>query len=206
LDIGAHTGAWSQELLQLSPDSRVYAIEPHPLTYSRLKENLKGVPQCQVFQLAISDHIATIKLFDQPGDGSEIATLHPKVLSGLHAVSESISVTSFEVAAETLDHFTERLGIEQIDLLKIDTEGHELSVLRGATRLLRESRIKTIQFEFNEMNVMSKVHFADFFEILRDFSLSRILPYGEIPLRTAPFWTEVYSFQNVVARRNSPKH
>lgn len=50
-----------------------------------------------------------------------------------------------------LDQEAARLGIERIDLIKIDVEGYESKVLAGATRLLRERRIGAILCEFNEM-------------------------------------------------------
>jgi hypothetical protein len=54
------------------------------------------------------------------------------------------------VAVLTLDEETERLGIDRIDMIKIDVEGYEPKVLAGARRLLREGRIRAILCEFNE--------------------------------------------------------
>jgi len=53
--------------------------------------------------------------------------------------------TTVEVKTDTLDNYCEENGIKEIDLLKIDTEGHDLKVLLGASRML--PHIKYIQFE-----------------------------------------------------------
>jgi hypothetical protein len=56
-----------------------------------------------------------------------------------------------EVKTGTLDAEAERLGLERVDLIKIDVEGHEPKVLAGAQRLLRERRIGAVLCEFNEI-------------------------------------------------------
>src|SRR3954468_16629026 len=54
------------------------------------------------------------------------------------------------VPGTRLDPEATRLGLDHIDLLKIDAEGYDLHVLRGAQRLLKEQRIDVIQFEYGE--------------------------------------------------------
>jgi len=55
------------------------------------------------------------------------------------------------VECETLDAFCSRLGVNRIDILKIDTEGHEMAVLRGASQMLSMHRVQFIYVEFNTM-------------------------------------------------------
>ena len=61
-----------------------------------------------------------------------------------HLASEeelSSSAVSTSVSTEPLDRFCERQNIDRIDLLKIDTEGHDLSVLQGARKMLADRKI-----------------------------------------------------------------
>ena len=68
-----------------------------------------------------------------------------------------------------------------IDLLKIDTEGNEFNVLKGAKKLFEFNKIKAIHFEFNQMNIVSKSSFKDFWDLLNEnFIFYRILPRGRL--------------------------
>lgn len=59
--------------------------------------------------------------------------------------------TPTTVSALTLDSFCVSAGVNRVDVLKIDTEGHDLEVLQGAHRLLCERRIRFVYFEFNDI-------------------------------------------------------
>ena len=92
-----------------------------------------------------------------------------------------------------------RERIDIIDFLKVDTEGHELAVLQGASSLIEDGRIGCIHFEFNEMNIVSRVFFLDFRELLHNYKLYRLLPNGLLPLGDSPLETELFAYQNIVA-------
>ena len=84
--------------------------------------------------------------------------------------------------------------------MKIDVEGNELSVLQGAKRLIEEGKIKIIQFEFNWINVYSKVFMEDFRELLKDYDLYRLLPRGLLKIDfSKKTYYEIYNFQNILA-------
>lgn len=86
-------------------------------------------------------------------------------------------------------------------MLKIDTEGNEFKVLLGCLEALKEKRINAIHIEFNEMNIVSKVSFKDFWDLLSDYNFYRILPGGGLlPIKNySPIMCEIYAFQNIVA-------
>ena len=101
----------------------------------------------------------------------------------------------------TLDKLLSDKNIIEIDLLKIDTEGNEYNVLLGVKSFLKKRKIKAIHLEFNEMNIISKSTFKDFWDLLLDYKFYRILPGGELlPIKNyIPLMTEIYAFQNIVA-------
>jgi hypothetical protein len=84
------------------------------------------------------------------------------------------------VALTTLDQFCVDEDIEHIHLLKLDAEGHELAILRGASHELRSRTIDAIQFEFGGCNLDSRTYIRDFRDILEmhDYRLYRILSDG----------------------------
>ena len=95
-------------------------------------------------------------------------------------------------------------GVDKIDLLKIDVEGFELQVLLGAQRMLSEGRIDAIQFEFTQLNVVSRVFVDDFFRLLgTGYTLHRLLPHGLMPMIDKNHWSnEQFGYQNLFASRS----
>ena len=108
--------------------------------------------------------------------------------------------SSWDISVTTLDAFVAERGIERIDLLKVDVEGGELEVLRGATDTLQRKMINAIHFEFNETNVVSRVFMKDFYEMLPDYDFYRMLPDGLVPMGIYyPIIAEIFAYQNIAA-------
>ena len=196
-DVGANKGRYSQSVRTVYPNSKVYAFEPHPTTFQVLKvvaEKYNFVP----LNLGCSDVAGTFELYDysQESNGSEHASLYRDVIEQTHKAPAK----SWQIALTTVDDFVEQHNINKIDLLKIDTEGNEFRVLRGAQALINAGRITNIHFEFNEMNVISRVFFKDFYEELPQYAFYRMLPDGVVPLKSYdPLSQEIFAFQNIVA-------
>lgn len=112
---------------------------------------------------------------------------------------------SHTVEISTLDKFCSENGINHIDLLKIDVEGNELDCLEGSRRMLAEGRINVVQFEFNEMNLVSGSTFKKFWDVLGGYSFGRLLPDGTVsPFKKYSALTcELYAFQNIIACKDS---
>jgi hypothetical protein len=120
--------------------------------------------------------------------------MYREVITGIHGQA----AITHQITLRTLDDLAQDLQLSRIDLLKIDTEGHELEVLRGARRLLSDGLIRVLHIEFNEMNVVSRVFFRDFRELLPHHRPYRMLPSGMIPVPASPLKSELFAFQNVV--------
>lgn len=197
-DVGANEGAYALGLLAAKPEIRVYCFEPHPVTYAKLLLNVSAT-SAKCFNIALSDQIGNLSFYDyKDADGSEHASMYEDVISKIHK-KESHEI---KVKALTLDSFLVENDISEIDLLKIDTEGNEYSVLKGSVDSLQQKRIKIIHFEFNEMNVISRSFFRDFENLLVNFELFRLLPQGLLPLNgKSPVFVEIFAYQNIVAIR-----
>lgn len=128
------------------------------------------------------------------------ATLYNTVLTDLHHRTD---VHSHSVQLTTIDAFCIQENISSIDFLKIDTEGHELSVLDGAKEMIGNGAVTVVQFKFNEMNIVSRVFLKDFFELLDDYNIYRIDKKGLLPLFPYSSNNEIFKFQNIVAIRQS---
>ena len=103
---------------------------------------------------------------------------------------------------KTLDGFCAEHDIQEIGYLKIDVEGHELSVLRGAQGMLSKKRVRFVQFEFGEANIDSRTFMRDFFELLgADFEFYRIVSDGLYKVSTYHSNLEVFATINYLAVR-----
>jgi hypothetical protein len=113
------------------------------------------------------------------------------------AIETKISIT-------TLDSIVEKYNIEQISLLKIDTEGNELSVIKGAAKTIAASKINYIQIEFNEMNVISHTFLRDFIRLLPNYKFYRLLPTEMLEIKEyTPLYHELFAFQNIIAVKDN---
>ena len=196
-DVGANSGDWAAMVARLAPTSEIHAFEPQARLAEQLFARLPGVT---VNSVAVGDQAGSLTLYDYADrPGSQHASLVPGVIDRVHRATPQEST----VPVTTLDIYCAERGVASIDLLKIDVEGFELNVLRGAERLLREGRVSAIQFEFNEMNVVGRTFVADFMNLLkRDYQFHRALPHGLLALGEGNHWfNEQFIFQNIIATR-----
>ena len=63
-----------------------------------------------------------------------------------------------------------------MDLLKVDFEGNEVAVLDGASKIFKEHMFRSVTFEFDEMNTVSRVFLRDILDKLNGYQVSRLLP------------------------------
>jgi len=199
-DIGANVGNYSLTLLSSFPGAVIHAFEPHPINYLRLKERL-SYENVVTHNVALGERSGKSILYDRlDSDGSLHASLHEAVISEIH----KSQVTMHQIELERLDYFAEKEGILHIDFMKVDTEGNELAVLQGASKMIERGNIGFIHFEFNEMNIISRVFLRDFRKILKNYELFRVLPDGLLPLRKNPkareyVEEELFAYQNIFA-------
>jgi len=199
LDVGANAGDYARHVRSLAPEASIVAFEPHPRTFGRLRRTAE-THRFEAINMAVSDTAGTVTLYDFPDtDGSTQASLDPGVIM-LHGGRAPVS---HQVECTTLDAFAEARGIETVHLLKIDTEGFDLNVLKGARRLLAERRIKLIHFEFIGSNVVRRVCMRDFFEVFEEggYGIARICLNGMLlPLGAySPKFHEIFVRHNLVA-------
>ncbi|MVT10608.1 FkbM family methyltransferase [Chitinophaga tropicalis] len=199
LDVGANVGHYSVMLRQKNIHLPIYAFEPHPVAYSKLEKAASAHSFVAVPRGAGNRPERTV-IYDYAGNtGSEHASMYREVISGFRD-SEVAEVT---IDITTIDEFIEEKGITEVALLKIDTEGHELNVLKGAATSIANGLINVVQIEFNEMNVISRTFFKDIIDILPGYRFYRLLPDGlkEMGKYNAAAF-EIFAFQNIVAIRD----
>jgi FkbM family methyltransferase len=197
IDVGANVGHYSGAVLDLASHAHVYAFEPHPLTFETLAANL--AKKAEALNFGCGSLKGKANLYDyRQSDGSTHATLHREVFEKIYRSR----VISHEVNVIRLDDFIKQRKIKRVDLLKIDTEGNELEVLKGVKKSLERGIIDVIHFEFNSINVVSRSFLKDFIELLPDCVMARLLPDGPVVLGNyTPVTHEIFAYQNLIAVR-----
>lgn len=197
IDVGANVGGYSKLLRSLNSSAIIHAFEPHPKTFSVLLKEFGDTEGIYLNNSAVGHEPGVLTLYDYSvNDGSEHASLYKEVIESIH----KSDVIEHRVQVVTVSEYCDLVGIDHIDLLKIDTEGHELAVILGAAPIISERRVRIIHFEFNEMNVISRTFLRDFISALPNYKLYRLLPGGMLSLMgCSAFHSEIFAYQNIVA-------
>lgn len=141
VDVGANIGVFTIPLAkQVGTDGRVLAIEPSPRIFPYLRDNVQmnrlgnvRLQNCAAYHCDQSEVPFYESPQDQFGMGSLGAQFHEQPVA---------------VPAQTLDSLLEKEGLHHVDLLKVDVEGYEQSVFKGAQRLLSAPDAPILLFEF----------------------------------------------------------
>ena len=141
-DVGANVGNWSAEMLDPPDgiDRRGILFEPAAYAVEKLRARCGGRRGVEIVQAAVSDAVGEATFFEG-SDGSE--------QSSLLARDGDCGTRARTVRVTTIDREMEQRGIRRLGLLKIDTEGYDLHVLRGAAGMLAAQRVGVVQFEYN---------------------------------------------------------
>lgn len=203
-DVGANNGEVSVELSRTFPHAEIWSFEPNPVTFRALVEKPKsGNIKCQRVGMGskVGKAVLHCYLNDQQ---SGHATMYPDVfeLYQNYGIKGADKLTKFEFPIATIDSVCEQNSIREISFLKIDVEGHELEVLKGAHRILSYGGVGVIQFEVTDCNVVSRVFLKDFYDLLPGYKFFRLNTFGLVPLGTYMARHEIFQFQNIVALRN----
>lgn len=177
-DVGANVGGWASVVLGVCGDrADVHCFEPAPDSFAELEQRYRNVPRVHTWNLGLSDRGGHAHLFAD----SRVSTVASLYAGSLETAGRR-PATKTTVSLATLDQFCESESIARIDLLKIDVEGAELAVLRGAQRLLEQRRIRFVQFEFGYPAIHAGTHIRSFYDVLPEFDMYRVAPRGLIAL------------------------
>ena len=130
-DVGANRGEYTYVLEKIVGSANTYAIEPLPQLSSQLE---RLFPKAHVLKLALSDAVGALRLKTPVINGSALWTRSTLE----HFVEEGETGAVFEqVAVLPLDLLCQRMHVREVRFIKIDVEGHEMRVLRGAVNILK---------------------------------------------------------------------
>ena len=184
IDIGANIGEYTERILLNSPKARIVSFEPNPEAASSIKKS----PRVNVEVMAVGEKKGSLAININTDDSTQSSSYrknaHTKVI---------------KLPQTSLDSYIKDNNLKHIDFIKIDTEGHELSVLKGAKKILKNRQADYIQFEYGGTYKDAHTTLAMVYSLLdKDYVIGHILPQGIIIL---PYSNalETYRYSNWLA-------
>ncbi len=190
-DVGANIGSWTTDVLKIFPKhSNVYAFEVIPNTYDLLKA--MECDRVKTFCLGLSSETKSSQIFSY-SNSHELASLH-------EYREHEEEPKKIDVNLVKGDEFLNRIKSDGIDFLKIDTEGHDLEVLKGFEDTIGRKRIRVIQFEYGRINIVSKALLVDFYTFFKrhGYVVGKIYPLS-VDFREYKFEHEDFIGPNYLA-------
>jgi len=176
-DVGSNKGEWTAKALELSRasnETHIHAFEPSLATRSMIMARFAERSAVTVHAYALSDTEGEATFYTNE-DGGGTNSLSP-------ASGKNVEV----VKIITLDQFLRQFGIKDISMVKIDTEGFDLLVMKGAEKFLQNGRIEIIQFEYNWRWLLNHASLRDVF----DFISNKPYRLGKLVGETIEFYDE----------------
>ena len=162
-DVGANAGQTRNWFRHHLPKATIYSFEPVQSTFQQLKENAGNDPNCILVNQALGDEAGakTIRLYE--GDMTVLNSLRDDVMNNNEGAREET------ISINTLDAYCKANNINKIDLLKIDTEGFEINVLKGASEMLQSGKISFVYCEVGFQNTNKRnTYLSELTEYLAD--------------------------------------
>jgi len=171
VDVGAHYGRYTLiAAKRIGPKGKVIAIEADPNNFDMLNKNIK--------LNELSENVITLN-YAASSNKSKVKLSIPEKKSG-HTIYSSIitsrapTVKFMEVNANTLDNLLHENGIslEEVNWIKIDVEGAELEVVKGATNILSKSMDISLLIEIHDVG-NGKTLYEPIIDLLNDYNFKK---------------------------------
>jgi len=194
IDVGANVGQWSERML-LSGGAKGVAYEPGTQVFAALAGRFSDNGRMKLRNVAVGDRVGEVVFIEKDQCG-ETSAIQGACCDQDVGQQRTVRMTTIDADFGD-DH-------EIIDLLKIDAEGYDLPVLKGATRLLSEGRIRFVQFEYGPswVGVGASLLVAQRHLSQHGYSLYLIRSTGLHPFLYER-WGEFYRYSNFFACRDA---
>jgi FkbM family methyltransferase len=186
LDVGANLGVFTATFAsRVGERGAVHSFEPLPSTRRRLQRTvaLNGLDRVVVNDSAVADREGEVELHEYGPGYESWATVAPREIETAGGILRT--ARHLTVGVVTVDRYCERHGIERVDVLKIDVEGAEEQVLRGASGMLSRGAIDLVMVEVADTTLLAAGGHAH--EVLDLLEQSGLWPFAIDGIRLHPF-------------------
>ena len=186
LDVGANRGQTITELERLFLAPRIFAFEPSTVSFARLSEEFRR-PNIQLYRYGLGSALEQREFINY--ESSTLSSFLELSSNGGNRF-RNVQVSNREIVeVKTVDWFVSQEQLQVVDLLKIDTQGYDLEVLKGAAGSLASGIIKTVLLELNFIEMYEKqgsVHEIE--DFLANFNYHLVDYYGKSRLGNTIAW------------------
>jgi FkbM family methyltransferase len=171
-DVGANVGQTARRFRAEFPSARIYSFEPVRNTYEKLKEAINSDPLIFCFNIALGAAKGQAEIYKN--ENSELNSFKQQRCNmGVHQ-TETVQI-------ETIDGICAGKGVSTIEILKSDTEGFDLEVMRGGEGLFRTERIKSVVVEVTfDYDDLAHTNFFKLLEFLAGYGFSIMSMYDVV--------------------------
>jgi FkbM family methyltransferase len=196
IDVGSHKGESLSFFSKIFPKSRIFAFEPQKSCFSHLKKLSKSKRNIRVFNYALGNKKENKELYMNTLSTTStfskinLKSNHYKIKSFLLSNKTAGFFKKEKVQVSTLSFFIKKLKLKKIDLLKIDTEGHELHVLLGLKNNFNKIKVILIEHNFTDyylnynVNKISSYLKKNSFKAIKSFKFPFMKYTDEIYINT----------------------
>jgi FkbM family methyltransferase len=178
-DVGAHTGTWTQLAKSIFPNAQIEAFEPLTEHVSEFLINTSGLTGVRLHNIGVgaSNYEADIRITNR----SDSSSLLP-LTSAAESTYSLKHVVNKQVPIRSLDSMIEAGQADPPDLIKLDVQGFEVEVLKGAQKTLETCTWVISEVSFEEYYVGQPL-FHDVAQVMSEFgyrvyALSHATPLG----------------------------
>jgi FkbM family methyltransferase len=183
-DIGANDGQSIKRIRETFHNAKIHAFEPSPSSFEKLRATTPGDQLLELSNLALGSKQTTLKFFE-----NSLSDMSSFLSPSKDHWGEIEDVRTVQV--ETIDRYCHQHSIRKIDLLKIDTQGYDLEVLRGAEHMLSENLIKSVLIELTFIEIFQgALRFDEVISFLLNRNFRLISLYDVVFRRDAIAWAD----------------
>ena len=171
-DVGANQGQTIDSIRNVFPKSSIHSFEPSKVCFKLLKDKYGGIDNIKVNNVAVGAEKGILEFNEY--SWSALNSLLKR------AFTKAEIVDNYNVDVISLDDYCIKNSINSINLLKTDTEGYELNVLKGAFKLMDNNKIQYVYVEvFFYENYINQSSFGDIYNFLiqKGFNLVRFYDF-----------------------------
>jgi FkbM family methyltransferase len=202
IDVGANIGDWTVAACQALPAATVHAFEIAASTADVLERHVMPFADRVVLnRFGLGAEAGEVALYLTPENHTAASTLRSAVDYSLseQGLREVVEVRGRIV---TGDAYLQQAGILHVDVLKIDVEGAEFSVLHGFADAFAHGAIDLVQFEYGALNLATRQFLGDYWQFFTDhgFVVGKLYPEG-VAFKSYDLADEDFTGPNYIACR-----